>query len=502
MTTRLLSKARRNKLLALLALIVTVFVTSCSAQGVTSADGIQEVDITLEGGSGKAYINSPVTITSKEGKSYATLVWSSKNYDYVIVGNEKYLNENPGGASTFTVPVASFDEPFTFIADTVAMSKPHEIEYTIRWNDTVGSDPATDVTKPSKDIVIDGLAATGEVELKYAKGFKIVEYGELSLISIPGSGDFLLVPSNCEVPDGVPKSVTILKQPLDKTYIVSTSVMDLVRQCDSLDPVRFSSLREGDWDIAEANEYMKAGKILYAGRYRAPDYELLLSEGCNFAIENTMIRHEPEVKEKLEELGIPVLVETSSYENEPLGRLEWIKLYGLLFGHETEAVEFFDKEAERIEALSTAEDSGKTVAFFSVSSTGLITVRRPGDYVTKLIELAGGSYVPASVGLADSAGSASMNMQPEDFYAAAKDADVLIYNSTIEDELKGVSDLISKSPMFSDYKAVKDGNVYCLSSDYFQNTTKMADLIEDIAGALSGRTDGMNYIYRLDNDNE
>ena len=67
---------------------------------------------------------------------------------------------------------------------------------------------------------------------------------------------------------------------------------------------------------------MEEGDILYAGKYSAPDYELILDEGCNLAIENTMIYHNPEVKEKLEELGIPVLVERSSYESHPLGRLE------------------------------------------------------------------------------------------------------------------------------------------------------------------------------------
>ena len=77
--------------------------------------------------------------------------------------------------------------------------------------------------------------------------------------------------------------------------------------------------------------------MLYAGKYRMPDYELILSKGCDLAIENTMIFHDPEVKEKLEELGIPVIVETSSYESDPLGRLEWIKLYGALFGKEKEA---------------------------------------------------------------------------------------------------------------------------------------------------------------------
>ena len=167
-------------------------VTSCSMQGVTSdfsenANTAQEVYITLEGGSGKAHVESPVTVETRDGKLYATLVWSSKNYDYVLVDGVRYENENPGGPSTFTVQVRSLDEPFSFIGDTVAMSTPHEIEYTIIWN-TGGKEDAgagdddeeTDGNKgfgnkPDgyKDPDLLGLSKTGEVALSYAKGCSI-----------------------------------------------------------------------------------------------------------------------------------------------------------------------------------------------------------------------------------------------------------------------------------------------------------------------------------------
>ena len=110
------------------------------------------VDITFEGGSGKAHIESPVTVTTKDGRMYATLVWSSENYDYVIVDGVRYENENPGGRSTFTVPVGNLDEPLTFIADTVAMSMPHEIEYTITWNGEPG-DGAEEAKSDTEDTV-------------------------------------------------------------------------------------------------------------------------------------------------------------------------------------------------------------------------------------------------------------------------------------------------------------------------------------------------------------
>ncbi len=87
---------------------------------------------------------------------------------------------------------------------------------------------------------------------------------------------------------------------------------------------------------------MQAGQIAYAGKYSAPDYERILAAGCGLAIENTMIYHTPEVKEQLEQFGIPVLVERSSYESGPLARMEWIKLYGILLGKEEQAEQVFE----------------------------------------------------------------------------------------------------------------------------------------------------------------
>lgn len=102
------------------------------------SDGTYTVELDFEGGSGKACISSPATINVADGKITATFEWSSPNYDYMIVDGEKYLPVNEDGNSVFEIPVASLDEPMTVIGDTVAMSKPHEIEYTITFHpDTV-----------------------------------------------------------------------------------------------------------------------------------------------------------------------------------------------------------------------------------------------------------------------------------------------------------------------------------------------------------------------------
>ena len=89
--------------------------------------------MTLEGGSGRATVESPAALTVENGKMTATIVWSSPNYDYMIVDGEKYLPTDTSGNSTFEIPVAALNTPLAVTADTVAMSTPHEIEYTLTF---------------------------------------------------------------------------------------------------------------------------------------------------------------------------------------------------------------------------------------------------------------------------------------------------------------------------------------------------------------------------------
>ena len=97
------------------------------------ADGTYTCDVTLEGGSGRATVDSPAALTVADGRMTATIVWSSPNYDYMLVKGEKYLPTNTEGNSTFEIPVAALDTPLDVVGDTVAMSTPHEIEYTLTF---------------------------------------------------------------------------------------------------------------------------------------------------------------------------------------------------------------------------------------------------------------------------------------------------------------------------------------------------------------------------------
>lgn len=344
-----------------------------------------------------------------------------------------------------------------------------------------------------------GLKYDHSLELQYADQFAVDYYeGDYALITIVGGGQFLLVPEGKEAPEGLDADITVIHQPLENIYLVATSTMDFFRALDGLGSISLSGTKADGWYIDEAKQALEDGSIAFAGKYSAPDYELILSKNCDLALESTMIYHNPEVKEKLEEFGIPVLVEHSSYESHPLGRTEWVKLYGVLLDKEEEAEAVFEEQAEKLNSIKDSENTGKTVAFFYINSMGSANVRKSNDYVSKMIELAGGKYIFNDLGT-DEEGLSTMNMGMEDFYAGAKDADYIIYNSTIDGELGSLDELLKKSTLLKDFKAVKEGNVWCLTKSMFQETTCLGDVIMDIHRMLTeDDPEGLTYLYRLE----
>ena len=327
----------------------------------------------------------------------------------------------------------------------------------------------------------ESLVFSHHYQLDYAQQFTADCYeGGYTLLTVTESDKrFLVVPEDAANVDDLPADVVVLRQPLQNIYLVSSSVMDLLLHLDALDAVTFTGTKAEGWYLPEVKQAMEEGRIAYAGKYSAPDYEQILAAGCCLAIENTMVLHTPEVKEQLEHFGIPVIVERSSYESDPLARMEWIKFYGILLGKEEMAEQVFAAQEQEIQPLLDQPSTGKSCAFFSLTSNNLATVRKGNDYVAHMIEMAGGSYVFAD--LTDNGNSlATMNLPLEDFYAGAKDADVLIYNSVIEGAVSSVSQLTERFPLLAEFKAVKEGQVWCTAQSLFQQSMELADLILDM----------------------
>lgn len=342
-----------------------------------------------------------------------------------------------------------------------------------------------------------GLTFEAETELEYAQCFRLYRYeGGYTLITIENGGDFLVVPEDGQVPGGLDDGITVLRQPLDRIYLAATSAMSLFNAVDALDHIRLTGTRASGWYIDAAVEALNSGAMLFSGKYSEPDYELMIGEDCNLAIESTMIYHTPKVKEMIEDLGIPVLVDRSSYEPHPLGRTEWIKLYAVLVDKEEEAAAFFDQQASVIRELENFENTGKTVAFFAVNSDGSVVIRKPSDYIPKMIALAGGRYAFEDFVTDQAATSISITM--EDFYAKAVDADVLIYNASIAAPISTVDELLALNELFADFKGVQEGNVWCTGKSFYQATDIVGQMIRDIHLALTdGDESQMTFLTRV-----
>ena len=334
--------------------------------------------------------------------------------------------------------------------------------------------------------------------LTYAERFTVDLFPEGgALVTLGERERFLLLDAEDAVHAGY-ETVPVIRTPVERIYVASSSVPDLFVQLGALDRVRFTATKREGWRLPELIDALDAGTLLYAGKYSAPDYELLLEEGCDLVVENTMILHDPETREKLEALGLPVLLEYSSYEPHPLGRVEWIKLYGLLTGRRAEAEAFFDRQRERFDEIEALEATGKTAAFFHITANGSVTVRRQADYVTRMLELAGGESVFTDLPADDSALS-TVTIQMESFYAQARDADVLIYNSTASVDVQTVEELLAFCPQLADFKAVREGRVWCTEKSMFQRSSAAADMIADFYEILQDapREEKLTYLHKI-----
>ena len=492
----------KRKLFAAALLAVCLLLTGCRNDAL--ADGTYSVPLTLEGGTGRTTVNSPAELTVTDGAMTVRLVWSSRHYDYMMVDGVKYLPSAMEPGATFCIPVAALDRPIRLAADTTAMSTPHEIEYTLTVHHpdrNAAETEAVETALPAEKTTGEAsqeLIESGSMALSWAEGFSVDYYeGGYALLTLHGDGSrYLTIPEGKTAPADLASDVTPLFLPLKNVYLTATAVMDMFIKLDALDTLAFTGTKAEGWYLPEARAAMERGELLYAGNYAAPDYERIRAAQSGLAIENTMISHSPEVKEQLERFGIPVLIDRSSYEASPLGRMEWIKVYGLLTGREDQAQAVFDGQVRAFAEVAGEEATGKSVAFFYITSTGEVNIRRSSDYVAKMIEMAGGTYLPETGD--GSAHSATQSMQMESFYAQARDADFLVYNSTIDGTLSSLDALLEKDSMLANFKAVEDGNVFCTTQNLYQSSMELGSLIYDLHQMLAGERSGMTYLYPLE----
>jgi len=273
------------------------------------------------------------------------------------------------------------------------------------------------------------------MELQYAKLFSVDYYkGGYKLITITNRDEdtaivskqskLLLVPDGMSAPSGVDSDTVILKTPVTNMLVSSTPVTSLMNASNCLDNISQVTYDKKSWYIDAVKKAFDDGKLTYVGDYKAPDYETIIAGAPTLAIFSTMLTSVPDVAEKLKELGINYILDQSTYEDHPLGRVEWAKLYAALCNEEDAATDMFNAQAAYVDTLSKAEKTGKSVAVFYITSKGKLYVRNAGDYLAQMVNIAGGDYIFSDLN-ADKTGTQEMGI--ESFYEKAKDADYIIY---------------------------------------------------------------------------
>ena len=411
---------------------------------------------------------------------------------------------------------------------------------------------ASDESAPSQAESWTSMNPSGRMPLDYATEFAVDYYDSFALITIGGTDRYLLIPENVKAPADLDTDIIPIRKP-DAIYLAASAGMDYFRVLKALDNVSMTSTQAVNWSLPEVVQALDSEKMLYAGKYSAPDYELLLREGIDLAIESTMIYHTPETKEKIEKLGIPVLVDKSSYEPHPLGRMEWIKLYGLLLGKTDEADAFYNEQLASLTAVpelskmlsstvpaareDSTSDSARnpddstsgtvqntvdstfdtprnpetstsgsaqkpgasqdtpTVVYFYITSSGYANVRNPGDYISQMIEMAGGSYAFADTAVPEDSARATMNMQMEAFLDRALVSDILIYSTSIDGEMHSAEELYKKAPMLKQSRAASAGNIWITGKNMYQQSTAVAEMMLELHAVITGHADEDELIF-------
>lgn len=349
------------------------------------------------------------------------------------------------------------------------------------------TDTAADTQQSEVEDYNGKLVSEGMMDLQFAELFSVELYkGGYRMITAGSDGSggpfqFLVVPEGMSVPADLEESTKVLQMPLENVYSASTSLISLSNAIGALDKIKLCATEYDSWQVEDVIAQMDAGKLAYSGNYKEPDYELMTANSIQFHIDTTMVDSYPEVLEKFSELGIPSMVENSSLESHPMGRVEWVKLMGVLFGLEAEAEAYFADQVEKFNAACTEESLGKTVAIGYITSSGKCYARNGGDYIAQLVEMAGGDYICSDM---EPAKTGNSSMTFEEWYDKFVNADYFFYYN-LGVKFYSVQDMLDYNPLFADFKAVQNGNVWVTCDGFSQKSADITGVITDMNTVLT-----------------
>lgn len=327
------------------------------------------------------------------------------------------------------------------------------------------------------------------LKLDYSTAFS-VEYldNDIKKLTDADGRILMMIPTGKTVPEEYQDADVIIEGELDRVMLASATQGCMMRALDAVDFIKAVTTKQESWTIAEISDAMKAGTITFVGDNKAPDYEMIKSldpelvfvYSGDYGLQDMMV--------KFDELGINYVVCNEYTEEDPRGRMEWIKFYAAFFDKEDQAITFFNEAMKTIETtIKKAEKTEKPKVAWAMVSSGKVYIAENDSYVGKMIEMSGGDYVCKDM----AAGSGGITL--EEFYATAKDADILIYSS-LEQYSPTLDSVVSQSPILANLKAVQDGQVWCLGEDFYQSIDKPDEVISDLFAIFHG--DGITTHFK------
>lgn len=342
-----------------------------------------------------------------------------------------------------------------------------------------------------------GLEVLAEEDFQYSKSLKIKRLAEdyIYVDMVDGAERVLLVPKDKDFLDLEEEDLRQIHYPVENIGVLSTTHVALFRAIGQLDKIAFVNYEPETWYIDGVVDRMESGEIDFVGNYYDLDYERIQEDNPDLVLRSSFVGEEEEkLNLKLDDLGIPNMGISQYVEEDPRGRIEWVKLIGILVGAQEEAQAYLEDQYARIDKVveeSKALEKSPTIASFRVGEDGT-SVKRSGDYSIKMFELAGGTYGLA--GLVEE-GTGAYKITPEEFYAQAQDMDILIHEN-MGTFIETKDQLLQYGDYLGDLKALKEGRVYATKENYWQEMDKTAEMIEDLHAIIKGEATGDLYFYQ------
>ena len=309
--------------------------------------------------------------------------------------------------------------------------------------------------------------------MKYAKLFSIEDKGDYYLVTDGLNRSIVLVKEGRPAPN-VRADLT-LKLPVNRVIALSTTHVAYFEALNAIDRL-VGVISTRTWYLEDIKQMVENGTIKEVGRWTQPNYEVILSLRPELVTASGRVRGE--VVKKLDELGIPYISIDNYYENHPLGRLEWIKLFGIICGKEEEAIEFFESAEQRILSIEErCKDLNKTKVVCALVGRGGIWVPGREKYLAKSVEIAGGDYL-----FKDLVSERYVRVTVEDLLSRAEDADVFIaihMGTPVTREY-----LLSTVPELAETKPFKENKVYAMQPWIYQYAHKADVFVEELASIL------------------